>query len=746
MRTGRVVLPVVCLCFSALLAIHRTPAQPATAQLPAPTAMLLPGSYRMQPSPPPEGLIHLDVSVSGSVGADGSGLTIKDFTVLDNGAAQKIVSLESSRRATDESERLTEVMLVMDEVNLSPGQTEKTKEESIKFLRQNGGHLVQPVSIYWFTADGLYASIQPSTDGSALADDVAQHRAPRLLWKIPPYHGPPRTREEERDAFWEPAVETIYSIAIEHRQKRGRKALVWLGYGWPAAVKLKVNDDIFSDLVELSTRIRESRIVLSQITPWSDPLVTGFHYMDFLAGVRGIKDLKSTDPEAPGFHFALPVLALQSGGLVVNNSSTIARGVKQCVDDASEFYTVSFDPPHAAQPDEYHDLKVQLKEPEFSARTRTGYYDQPVYYDQPRIPAQRVTVHELEDMLDRSDEEHDSELAKQLSSLELTEQLSSSELATWKNRLRGKKSKAALVALADESAFLDPPATEILTDALPDSATQQRMLSRSVDYLKRVIPGLPNFFATRTTIEYEQPPARKEDGWKTAIADQSLHEAVTQTAILRNRDGQEQLEAEKEKGNVAAEKRDLNFIGVFGPILGSVLVDATRGDSRIFFSHWVTGERGREAVFGYVVRAENLHYNVQHCCLVGGKTFRSSPRYRGELAIDSETGAILRLTIESEPGWILEPSLNPVLPVEDAGMMVEYGPVEIGGKEYICPRRSVVTMRVRNTSAVSLWGQSIEIYAPYETLLNDITYTEYHKFGSETRMLPGYDAVPNASH
>jgi hypothetical protein len=151
------------------------------------------------------------------------------------------------------------------------------------------------------------------------------------------------------------------------------------------------------------------------------------------------------------------------------------------------------------------------------------------------------------------------------------------------------------------------------------------------------------------------------------------------------------------------------------------------------------------AVFRYVVRTENPHYNVTQCCLVGGKTFVASPRYLGELAIDPGTGAILRLTMESEPGWIREANLTPVLPIKGAAMMVEYGPVELGGRRYVCPLRSVVTMRLRTVRTLTNWGQTFDIYAPYETLLDDIVYTDYHKFGSEARMLPGFDVAPAAT-
>jgi hypothetical protein len=390
-------------------------------------------------------------------------------------------------------------------------------------------------------------------------------------------------------------------------------------------------------------------------------------------------------------------------------------------------------------------FSVQINAPGLSAHTNTGYYDQPVFYDQPRVPARRVTVYELEQILDTANAEHDGELAKQLAGLELAERLSSTRLSHWKDRLRGKKSIAALIALADESAFLDPPEAEILSDPAPDLNTQREMLSRTVKYLKEVIPKLPDFFATRTTIEYQQPSPKNGDTWKTALVDQSLHDAVTENATLRNRNGHEEQDAEKKNGSPNARKKDLNFIGVFGPILGSVLVDATRGDSVLMWNRWVNGEQGREAVFRYVVRVDNPHYNVTHCCLVGGNTFLTSPRYLGELAIDPATGAILRLTMESEPGWISEPNLSPVLPVKGAAMMVEYGPVEIGGNRYICPQRSVVVMRVRTVSTLTVWNQTFDIYAPYEMLLNDISYSNYHKFGAEARLLSGFGILPEGA-
>jgi hypothetical protein len=376
-----------------------------------------------------------------------------------------------------------------------PSSLQLVKSESIKFLRQNGGHLAQATSAYRFTLTGLYASAKPPTDGNALAEDVAHYRSPRMLFKFPPNHDPRMTAQAWRYLLWDRALQTIYSVAIERRDKPGRKVLVWMGFGWPIiGGPKKGSDQDFSTLVELSTRIREARMVISEVTTWSDPLVFNtvfagnFDYPDYLAGVRTPSDL-----EHPYLHFALPVLAIQSGGLFLDAPPDFMRAIEHCVQDASAFYTVSFDPPRAAHPDEYHALKVQIGTHGLSARTNTGYYDQPVFYDQPRVPARRVTVHELEQILDAASEGHDGELAKLLTGLELTERLNSRQFSLWQDRLRGKKSKSALAVLADNSVFLDPPAEEILSHPAPEGDAQRQILSQTVKYLDEVLPKLPDF-------------------------------------------------------------------------------------------------------------------------------------------------------------------------------------------------------------------------------------------------------------
>lgn len=489
----------------------------------------------------------------------------------------------------------------------------------------------------------------------------------------------------------------------------------------------------FPLLVELWSRIRDARMVIYQASPWAETN-RDFAYTLYAAGVPSSSELNRSTR-----YFSLPVLALESGGMALDDGFSVAGDIARCVRDAGSFYTLSFDPPHAARVDEYRDLKVSVAKPGVTARTTIGYYNQPVFYNQPRIPTQHVTVQQLESTLERDDKDHDGELAKRLNAMELTERMSSSQLASWQEQIKGKRSRAALTALADASIFLAPPVAEIPLDPPPDHNSQVQMLNRTVQYLNKLLPKLPDFYAIRTLVEYVQR-VPDESSWKTALTDQSLYEWVTERSTLLYRNGREEQVIHKRKAEKSL-KRDINFIGIFGPILHRVLHDVTAGGNGLVWSRWQRGEQGDEAVFRYSTHSDHPTNEIVDCCLRNNDTFRTDSQYHGELTIDPQTGAILRLTMQSEPGWIVEPNLAPVRPVRATGMMVEYGPVRIGGKTYICPKRSVVTTRTRAVKQLNLWGQDSTVYSPYETMMDDIAFSDYHKFGAESRMLPGFEVV-----
>jgi hypothetical protein len=177
-------------------------------------------------------------------------------------------------------------------------------------------------------------------------------------------------------------------------------------------------------------------------------------------------------------------------------------------------------------------------------------------------------------------------------------------------------------------------------------------------------------------------------------------------------------------------------VGTFGPILATVLVGATSPNSVLTWSHWEHGVDGPQAVFRYRMPQETPRFFVGFGYLANDEVFpfKEKVPFHGELAVDPLSGAILRLTVQAD--------LEPRLPLDWSGIMVEYTPVIIGGKTYICPARSVSISRQRRIMDIEEWGDIFKVYAPFETLLDDMVFDKYHIFRSTARMLPGYTPAP----
>ena len=690
----------------------------------------------VEPGPmpdPSQGMIRLDVAVTDKSGNPVPGLRRRDFTLRDNGRPGSIVSFQAFEAVTAKPDPPVEVILVVDELNLPPVLLSAAEIEAENFLRQNQGRLGQPVLIYRLTKDGLSASTQPSTDGNALADEIAHRKEPHVIWQTSMVAENLGKGGASSKALH--SLIALGSIAIEERRRPGRKLMFWLGSGW------RFDNDkgigVFDFVTELSTRLREARIDLWSATEWpfydshGIPLpVTQFIYKDFLGALT---------PDKVDFSYlTLHVVATQSGGGVLETGNDLAGLIGKRVAQASTFYSLTFDPPRTNEVDEYHTLKVEISNPDVTVHTRIGYFDEPVFYDQTPAGIERVTVEQLEQALKSAGGTSDGESARQLAGMELTERLTSARLATLEVTLKGKKVRQALVALADESVFLAPPAAEIPSTAPPDTATQQLMISRAVDYANKTISSLPNFFANRVTIQFHETPLAPGQPWKTATGDQSLHADEMSKATLHFGNGKEIVEGEATKGKMLKlGERTLDTVGTFGPILFNVLKGATAADSNLTWSRWEHGANGPQAVFSYRVPQESPLYYVGFGYLTNDD--RMAPlekraRFHGEFAIDPASGAILRVTLQAD--------LEPRLPLERSDVMVEYGPVVIGGNTYICPARSVSISRQRTIMDIYEWGENFKVYAPFKTILSDMAFGEYRKFNSTSRMLPGFTPVP----
>ncbi|HTX76589.1 MAG TPA: VWA domain-containing protein [Terracidiphilus sp.] len=711
---------------------------------------------------PHQGRIGIDVTVTDSQGYAVTGLRLGDFKLLDEGQlVQPVTFAATTENGPAPGDPAVSVILVVDEADLSRADFTQAQSDVEAFLRSNNGRLKQTVTVYRVTSDKLYASNPFTDDGNALADLIASGMDMRAVWKNPSLRilrGPTNEVEigsaPEADAGlphgnMHPvpvpiALKALGAIALEQRRVPGRKLLFWIGPGWK--VDSKSDKDLFETITEFATRLREARIELSIADRWSGPedsryILTDEQVRQYASGVRFAQGSNYDN-------LALQVLAMRAGGEVLTTNdkmlaaaqpdrNNIPRLLAEHIAEAGNYYRLTFDPPRAENVDEYHRLNVELARPGLTAHTTAGYYDEPVYYDQPLPATEQVTVAQLEQRLARK--QSDREVASGLAGLQMTERIGTPRLEEWLKHMPGERSRQALTALADASSFLPPPGDEVLSTPAPDLAAQRAMLSRVAEFLVKQVPRLPNFYAQRTTIQFGEPLPKAGETWKTAQSDRKLYFERNTAERIFFEDGKETTDQRKMKVKQSFLEDKLETTGTFGPILVLAFKAAAAPGGVLAWSRWEKGQNGPVAVFQYTSPPKTYAYDVGFCCQAideGMIAFRRDVPFHGEFAVDPDTGHILRLTVQAD--------LAPRLPLQNSSILVEYGPVDMGGQTYFCPVHSVSMSRQRRLWAIDEWGMTFKIYGPFKTVLNDVTFDHYHLFRSETTILPGFVPVPES--
>jgi VWFA-related protein len=392
------------------------------------------------------------------------------------------------------------------------------------------------------------------------------------------------------------------------------------------------------------------------------------------------------------------------------------------------------------------------------------------------LAAKRMSADQLQQLLASGAAAHrtDDAIAQQLTNVELTARLSSSAFQQMVSASPGPKTQQMLRAIADASVFLDPPASEIPARPIPDVAAQRFMLSQTIHYAARTLHALPDFLATRQTEHYDDSPQPLTPGAWPARAGLAFR-TQTQTPVAF-RDGRETDDPSFNASTPGAAKKPslskvsagkdskkrpapapnvgLTSWGEFGPILEIVLVDAAKG--KLGWAHWEQWDGKPVAVFQFSVDRTISHYNVQFIGRDFGERIGSSygsangggpskgqvkdsgtaltgevAGYHGRLTIDPDTGAILRITIQAD--------LRSSDPIQKADIMVEYGSVQIGDSQHICPTHSVSVSLSHSLYQSSPISPLVDIV---ETQLNDVKFTDYRRFGSEAKLIMSAADLP----
>jgi hypothetical protein len=260
------------------------------------------------------------------------------------------------------------------------------------------------------------------------------------------------------------------------------------------------------------------------------------------------------------------------------------------------------------------------------------------------------------------------------------------------------------------------------------------MLSAADHFLAENTARLPNFVARLGMVTLGETAGLHE--FESSIKPKPFHVEQKFEATVSYRHGTEVVEIAKSVRPL--NNQSLYTTGTFGPLLRVTVQHGMKLKETVRWMRWEQGPDGRRAVFSFLVPANQAGpLGVNGCCLPeagGSNRWGIIPGYHGEVTFNAASGAIWRVQIVAD--------LNQFVPVRQSGLIVDYGPVQIGGETYMLPLHGVSLWRGREVVELFEGELSFKTWGPCETRLNEFNFDRYRMFRGQARLLPGYTRVP----
>jgi hypothetical protein len=237
--------------------------------------------------------------------------------------------------------------------------------------------------------------------------------------------------------------------------------------------------------------------------------------------------------------------------------------------------------------------------------------------------------------------------------------------------------------------------TGVAAQAGPADETA-RLLERSRSVSLRYVQSLPDFLCTqeiRRFIELTRPK-----GWRlldTLTVKLSYTDRKEDRKLILVNGAPANLEEESVGGLVN--------IGEFGGMLETIFDPATQ--THFQWQSWQTVRDRPAAVYAYDVDRSHSFYMLRHGEHVASEGVVVA--YRGLIAVDRETGEVLRLTYEAA-------DIPKDFPMQSASVTVDYDLADAGGRMFLLPCRSET-----ETAANGLKSRNVVEFRDYRKFTAD---------------------------
>jgi VWFA-related protein len=373
-------------------------------------------------------LVQLNVIVNDKHGNPITGLSEKDFTILDNGKPQEIrvLSAETNRpegpsRAPlppntfiNRPEEQTHIpasvtVILLDALNTEAANQTIARNQVIRMLRE-----IQPqeyIALYWlgnrlrilhdFTTDATslqqtLAAYQSNSshelDNSALADPSLGN----------PNASTPAGQATERQAFRlafdqrvanqsarervRATVAALMAIADHLQTRKGRKNLVWVSSSFPISLGYDkfdlswMNDtgeDFSYDVRRAARALADADIAVYPVDArglLGSTITANEDDLEEHIGDPSDRDVHMPTRGAPETFDTMRVLAERTGGKAFYGTNDISGAIRRAMNDSRATYTLGYYPAAVKWDGSFHELKVKVAAPGAEVRGRSGYF------------------------------------------------------------------------------------------------------------------------------------------------------------------------------------------------------------------------------------------------------------------------------------------------------------------------------------------------------------------------------------
>lgn len=304
--------------------------------------------------------ITIDVRVEDKLGHPVHGLDAHNFTITDNGQPQQLAGFKAISDPP-------QVILVLDMINTGFDEVAYERAQLTSYLNQDGGKLRNVTSIMAMTENGMKTVNGAGQDGHALIASLQ-----RLDTDL-------RAITRAGGGYWgaterlEMSLTQLSQLGAYLAAQPGLKMVLIIGPGWPMLPGAGYEEDhqqrawVFNLLVQLTNGLREAHIALCSLDPYQLGNSNPFYYQSYLKGVKQLDHA-----EYP--YLALPVLAEHSGGRALTQGKDVLGEINTAMRDAGAYYELTFNPVPGDHPNEYHELRVKVDQPDETVRTASSYY------------------------------------------------------------------------------------------------------------------------------------------------------------------------------------------------------------------------------------------------------------------------------------------------------------------------------------------------------------------------------------